>query len=115
MVNTNKRTGIRFGTCYGSHVNENFWHDQSYHSTQHKYNEDLYIIKTKEYKAIYDANDNSITVLWSRFKTFGSACSPCFPNGCYFAKPGDIEGYCLPPDYMVEPIKTHRRRRFYND
>lgn len=42
----------------------------------------------------YNNDDNSITILGSRFVSLLSAASPCFPNGCFMSE-GGLIGYVL--------------------
>lgn len=42
----------------------------------------------------YNNDDNSITILRSRFVSLLSAASPCFPNGCFMSEGSQI-GYAL--------------------
>jgi hypothetical protein len=61
------------------------------------------------YAAIYDSNDNTIQVVWSRWAVLCARCSPCFPDqGDLTSTPGwnsqgdPVVAYSLPPEYMSQ-------------
>ncbi len=45
---------------------------------------------------------NDIIVTKSHFRTFGRFASPCFPGGVTLDADGDVEAYCLGPDWFTD-------------
>lgn len=56
--------------------------------------------KTGEYAAIYNPNENTVQVVWSRYTTTAAMCSPCYPGQADIGTPGRQPAYTLPPDMM---------------
>lgn len=55
--------------------------------------------ETKEFAAKIN-NQNDVIVLWSKFTTRGTPCSPCAPWGVSIGTSGDFLCYTLPEDLL---------------
>ena len=104
-TNINPKTNIRFGFGNGNneHLEElcekiieqgkDYHLEEALKGLRGQKRQDLcdmwettvYTLKTRQYHASYDNNDNTITVLKSPFMTMCRECSICAPNG------GDLE------------------------
>jgi len=64
----------------------------------------LYIPDKKgKYAAIYDSNDNTMQIVWSKHAILCNKCSPCFPGqGDIDATGSDYYSFCLPIDCFTK-------------
>jgi hypothetical protein len=72
--------------------------------------------KSGEYSAIFNRDQNTIQVIWSKHLIRCSSCSPCYPGqgdvDCKPGKYGDQRSYMLPPDMMTEEWVAENKDRF---
>jgi len=52
------------------------------------------------FSAIYRPDVNVVQIVNSKYIMKGWACSPCYPGQVDLDTPGNLWGYCLPPDMM---------------
>lgn len=68
--------------------------------------------ETTEYSALYNKDQYTIQVVWSRHTALGQWCSPCYPNQASIPQADDDSGfvllYTLPPNLLGESAMSRQ-------
>lgn len=66
----------------------------------------------RDFAAIYNSNENTIQVVWSKYYKLCNWASPCYPHQGDLESDGDVPAYVLPDDMFDKSMLDKESRAF---